>query len=104
MSIYTGLPTIVGWSWHQTQQRMGDQAEVRRRLSQVRTLFSTTDEALAMEILREHRVRYIIVGELERLYYPASGLAKFSQMADLGIRSVYANEAVDIYEVALEEA
>ncbi len=104
VSIYTGLPTIVGWSWHQTQQRMGDQAEVRRRLSQVRTLFSTTDEALAMEILREHRVRYIIVGELERLYYPASGLAKFSQMADLGIRSVYANEAVDIYEVALEEA
>ena len=45
---------------------------------------SATDEAA--DILKAYRVRYIYVGRLERLYYPAEGLAKFDDMAEAGVR------------------
>ena len=99
VSIYTGLPTIVGWGWHQTQQRYGEQDAVRRRLAEVTTLFSTTDEAQAARILQDYNVRYIYVGELERLYYPQEGLAKFQHMESRGVVLVYTNPEVDIYKV-----
>ncbi|MBI4198842.1 MAG: hypothetical protein HY533_07010, partial [Chloroflexi bacterium] len=100
VSIYTGLPTIIGWGWHQTQQRMEAQDAVRNRLEQVKALFSTENKAVAADILKTYRVRYIYVGRLERLYYPAEGLAKFDDMADAGVRMVHQNPEVRIYEVA----
>ncbi len=47
-SIYTGLPTVQGWNWHQRQQRsVVPDAEVQRRVNQVQELYSTTDLARA---------------------------------------------------------
>lgn len=99
ISIYTGLPTIIGWGWHQTQQRLGEQAAVHRRLGDVRTLFTTRDHRRASDILRHYNVEYIYVGRLERLYYPPEGLAKFDAMGDLGVRLAYTNPQVKIYRV-----
>ena len=98
-SIYTGLPSIIGWSWHQIQQRHGEQSTVGERLSDLNTLYTTTNTTIAATILRRHNVEYIVVGELERLYYPAPGLAKFDTMADQGVVKVYSNAQVDIYQV-----
>ena len=98
-SIYTGLPSIIGWSWHQIQQRHGEQFAVGDRLSDLSTLYTTTDATAAAAVLRRYNVEYIIVGELERLYYPAPGLAKFETMADQGVVKVYSNAQVDIYRV-----
>jgi uncharacterized membrane protein len=100
VSIYTGLPTIIGWGWHQTQQRMEAQDAVRHRLEQVQALFTTREVAVAADILKAYRVHYIYIGRLERLYYPAEGLAKFDDMADAGVHLVYQNPEVRIYEVA----
>ena len=47
-------------------------------LSDVRALYSTTDEALAAELMRKYHVDLVFVGALERRTYPASGLAKFA--------------------------
>jgi len=47
--------------------------------------------------LQRYNVRYLIVGPVERLYYPATGLAKFATMAEL--RVAYENEGVRVYEV-----
>ena len=99
ISIYTGLPSIVGWGWHQEQQRVGHEEDVRQRLSQVRTLYTTTDAARAVDILRVYHVQYVYVGQLERLYYPAEGLAKFDGMTDAGVKLVYQNPQVKIYQV-----
>ena len=102
VSVYTGLPTIIGWGWHQTQQRPGQQFAIRSRLNQVKTLFSTDDPGQAWEILKEHRVKYIYVGQLERLYYPPEGLSKFDKMSETGIKLVYTNPQVKIYMVTRE--
>ena len=100
-SIYTGLPTVQGWNWHQRQQRsVVPDIEVTRRVNQVQELYTTTDLARVRSLLDTYNVQYIIVGGLERAYYPPEGLAKFDTLVDQGyLEPVYRGGAVTIYEV-----
>jgi YYY domain-containing protein len=68
-AIYTGLPSVLGWSWHQQQQRAGDSTAVLERASEIADFYTrfTVDEA--RDFLQRYGVRYIIVGEMERAYY-----------------------------------
>ena len=76
-SIYTGLPTVLGWDWHQTQQR-GDSAYlIPERAGLVDEFYSDGDVEQARDFLQRFDVRYVIVGQNERNYYDARGLAKF---------------------------
>ena len=98
ISNYTGLPTILGWPWHQIQQRLGYQQQVYERSAHVRLAYETTSIEIAEELLRHYGVAYVVVGELERLNYPAEGLAKFEAMAESGmLRKVYENEGTTIF-------
>jgi len=101
ISVYTGLPAVVGWRWHQVQQRMAAGAEeVERRHLDVNACYETVEISRAREILHRYGVRYIYVGPYERLYYSPEGLLKFDEMVDLGIlRVVYDRMDVRIYEV-----
>ena len=95
---YTGLPTILGWPWHQIQQRFDYQQQVHERAAHVRLAYETADATIAAELLRRYGVAYVVVGELERLNYPAEGLAKFEAMAESGmLRKVYENEGTAIF-------
>ncbi|MBI4306044.1 MAG: glycosyltransferase family 39 protein [Chloroflexi bacterium] len=100
VSVYTGLPSVVGWDWHQRQQRVEYSWAVTQRRGDVNRIFTTTDERAALELMREYDVRYVFVGELERQYYPAAGIAKFDRMRDDGLAPVYSNDRVTIYELA----
>jgi YYY domain-containing protein len=89
-SIYTGLPAVAGWDWHQKQQRSVVPLVVDRRIRHVGEIYNTTDTARARHLLNTYGVSYIIVGELERAYYQAQGLAKFDAWAQQGyLRQVY---------------
>jgi uncharacterized membrane protein len=101
ISIYTGLPTIVGWRWHQVQQRPSlPTGIIDRRRSDVNALYETAQPELAREILDRYGVRYIVVGGYERAYYSPEGLAKFEQMTQSGdLEVAYRNSAVTIFEV-----
>ena len=54
ISVHTGLPGIVGWAWHQTQQRFEYRSEVERRLQDVDTMYSTASNAEALELLKRY--------------------------------------------------
>jgi uncharacterized membrane protein len=101
VSIYTGLPTVVGWRWHQVQQRAAlPDAMVDWRRDDVGECYDTTDVARAQEILDHYGVRYVYVGAYERAYYDPAGLSKFDAMAAQGLlRVVYDTQGVRIYEV-----
>jgi YYY domain-containing protein len=101
ISIYTGLPTVIGWDWHQKQQRGHYHDMIERRLSDVRTMYSTPDIPTLLRLLYKYNVSYIYVGELERNYYPAAGLAKFEALAREGriLRLAYQEGPVSIYQV-----
>lgn len=102
VSIYTGLPTVIGWRWHQVQQRMATvgAGRVDDRRHDVQTAYSTPIPEEAIGILERYDVRYIYVGPYERLYYDQRGLAKFDAMAADGyLELVYDRNGVRIYEV-----
>ncbi|NLF00862.1 MAG: phospholipid carrier-dependent glycosyltransferase [Anaerolineales bacterium] len=101
VSIYTGLPTVVGWRWHQVQQRVAAaDAEVDRRREDVMVFYHTPSVGQAMDVLQRYGVRYVYVGPYERAYYNAVGMDKFEAMADQGLlRLVYDAQGVSIYQV-----
>ena len=98
ISQYTGLPTVLGWPWHQQQQR-GDGEIVRRRARDVETMYSTPSHDRALELLEEYDVEYIVVGALERGYYGERGIAKFDDMVEDGsLTLAYANDGTRVYQ------
>ena len=99
MSVYTGLPTVIGWPWHQTQQR-NDWDLIRRRARDVSTIYNTLSKKGALDLIGQYRVRYIVVGDLERIYYLPDGIEKFEQMVEAGdLELAYANDRTTIYRV-----
>ena len=96
---YTGLPTVLGWPWHQIQQRMKFGYVVQGRQSVVNELYTTEDMERALDLLRQFEVEYVIVGQLEQVYYPESGLNKFDSMVEDGLaRVAHENDGVKIYQ------
>ncbi len=100
ISVYTGLPTIVGWDWHQRQQRAAYSGQVVDwRLQDVATLYNGEDVAQAEALLQRYGVSLIYIGELERAYYAPAGLAKFERMIGSGLEVIYEDGPVTIYRV-----
>jgi uncharacterized membrane protein len=101
VSIYTGLPAVVGWRWHQVQQRTAlPDSMVDWRRADVDECYNTVDVARAQEILSRYGVRYVYVGAYERAYYDPAGMLKFDAMAAEGLlRVVYDAQGVRIYRV-----
>ena len=100
---YTGLPTVLGWPWHQIQQRGVYSDEIPARAGDIREIYETVDLERAQSLLRAYNVRYVVVGQLERIYYPGAGLAKFDNMTEQGTASpVFRNGDVTIYGLELD--
>ena len=113
ISSATGLPAVLGWDRHQRQQRQTP--EIDRRLLDIRELYSTTDLERKRWLLRRYRVRYVIVGDVERRwrinppfagaqaeaepYASEAGLAAFEQLEGTLLRRVFQSGSTVIYEV-----
>jgi YYY domain-containing protein len=97
VSTNTGLPTLLGWDGHEGQWRGADD-EQRRRQADIDTIYSTTSQQRAQELLRQYGVRYVYVGSLEYGKYGQTsrqGLEKFAKFMD----AVYSADGVTIYRV-----
>ncbi len=100
ISVYTGLPTVLGWPWHQIQQR-GDWDLVRQRAADVAAIYDTANQQTALSLLAKYGVTYIVVGDLERIYYRPAGIAKFEALTSGNVLNlVYDRNGVRIYRVA----
>lgn len=115
VSIYTGLPGIVGWRWLQAQQRMlMPPGTVEERQYAVSDFYNTLDPNLAMDILREYGVSYVVLTDYERAYMSPQPLdssdpnpqpsalaeSKFSMMVYRGdLEEVYRDGNAVIYHV-----
>ena len=61
--------------------------------------YTTTDIVFARDFLAKYDVRYIVVGQLEGIYYPGDGLLKFEQYNGTKWKIVYSDMQTTIYEV-----
>ena len=92
ISIYTGLPTVLGWDNHEGQWR--DQSLQGTRKADMQTLYTTNDWTTVQEIITRYNIRYIFIGNLERSTYQVNE-EKFNRF----LKPVFQQGSVTIYEV-----
>lgn len=99
-SIYTGLPSVVGWNWHQRQQRAINPGEwIFKRVEDITDFYTTTDIRAARNFIDRYDVEYIIVGQLEKTVYHQEGLMKFEEFSGMLWDVVYEAADTRIYKV-----
>jgi YYY domain-containing protein len=99
-TIYTGLPGVVGWNWHQRQQRAILRNNiVQERVDSVNLFYNTEDISYVVDFLEKYDVSYIVVGQLERIFYPGIGLEKFTAFEGELWEDVYNQGNTIIYKV-----
>jgi YYY domain-containing protein len=95
ISIYTGLPTILGWGNHEGQWHGSSfRGLLDQRNEDLETLYTTPDWQATQSILDQYNVRYVVVGNLERTTYRVHE-EKFNNFLNL----VFQQGNVTIYEV-----
>jgi YYY domain-containing protein len=99
-TIYTGLPGVLGWDWHQTQQRaLLPPNWISDRRVAIGDFYLTPDYEQARAFLRKYDVRYVVVGQLEIATYPGLGLEKFPLLEGVLWNVAYRDGNTTIYEV-----
>ena len=99
-TIYTGLPGVVGWNWHQRQQRAALNTEaVFNRVQEVGSFYETSSLNEVQTFLGKYNVKYIIVGQLERITYQTGNLKKFETYNGKLWDEVYRDGSTVIYQV-----
>lgn len=106
ISAFTGFPTLLGWTNHEGQWR-GNQTEINLRAPLIQTIYTTPSPTIALDLLRQWGVRYVIVGETERAYVDklcqdvkqpcnvGRALAKFDQV----LTRVFSQGGTTVYQV-----
>ncbi|MDP9374636.1 MAG: DUF2298 domain-containing protein [Chloroflexota bacterium] len=100
VSAFAGVSAPAGWAAHEEQWRGGSPellAELRPRIADLNTLYTTTDTGEAARLLERYGIEWVYVGIFERDGYtvdgvgtachegggyPAAGLAKFDGMLE----------------------
>jgi YYY domain-containing protein len=99
-SINTGLPAVVGWEWHQQQQRaINPGIWVSNRIDQTDDFYKTINIETARKFLKRYGVKYFVVGQLEKNIYPHLSLEKFENGNGLYWNEVFRDGDTVIYQV-----
>jgi uncharacterized membrane protein len=111
ISSATGLPTLLGWDSHQSQQR--GSAMVGPRFMDIREIYQTNDLDRKLLLLHRYRVRYVVVGDVERYsiignvpddadpdyYSTPQGIEAFDQLVGDGLEIAFQNADTIVYRV-----
>ncbi len=78
MAVYTGMQSVLGWDWHQKQQRWSFQSLVDQRLQAIRALYLVADPDEVTRFLAAYDVAYVVVGTQELRFATPEALAKLA--------------------------
>ncbi|MDP6823885.1 MAG: DUF2298 domain-containing protein, partial [Dehalococcoidia bacterium] len=81
ISSSTGIPTVIGWPFHEEQWR-GDRSAFAGREAEVAGIYSMEDIEEVRAILRRYEIDYIVIGPRERSTYPDIDLDRFEQIGE----------------------
>ena len=107
-SMATGLPTPLGWQFHEYQWRLGDPAissEIAQRKADVATIYNDPTAPESKALLDQYGITYIIDGPIEQRGYAGQcdGGAPYSaqglqQLGSIGWPLVFKSGNVKIYQ------
>lgn len=90
---FSGVPTVLGWGNHEAVWRQ-DWSPILRRSEDVAALYRAGQPAEACPRLADYGVRFVVMGERERLRY-GPGAGRFAA----GTLPVFASAGTQIYDV-----
>ena len=96
ISTNTGLPTVLGWQSHAEQREHWGQTH--QRLRDIKSIYSSSDIAEIVQLLRSYQVEYIYIGDTERRDFTQENLEKFEQHPEHFQKAFKSGETV-IYRV-----
>jgi YYY domain-containing protein len=87
ISVYTGRPTVMGWQGHEIQWSH----DIGTRAQDVAAMYKGSDPAQVKALLDRYRVRYAVVGPLERTTYGSAAVLRSlgRKVFDRGGTAVY---------------
>ena len=91
ISTFSGRPTVMGWAGHEVQW----QHDPGTRGTDIETLYTTTDEAVARELIGRYGIEYVVAGPIEQTTYGDAGLAKWDTLGE----QVYSRDGTTIWEL-----
>jgi len=101
ISVFTGLPTLMGWVGHEYQWRanwINDPAhytDFQRRGADVDTIYTNPRPDIVLSVMNTYHAKYLYVGSLEYMKYHVVNLHRFGAYMQV----VYNTGGVTIYEV-----
>ncbi|MBI4673484.1 MAG: hypothetical protein HY741_17665 [Chloroflexi bacterium] len=99
VSAATGIPTVLGWRFHEEQWR-GNSIETAPRAQDVEQIYKSRDLQETRALLDKYGVDYVIVGSIERDQYQMnqSLVDKFGKLGEL----VFEQGSLRIYRVGAQ--
>jgi len=93
-SAFTGLPTVLGWDFHEYQWR-GNSIEGDKRKPDIATIFQNSDAQQVLTLLGKYGIKYVYVGPTESRKYelPPQLIQRFGRF----LAKVYEQGNVAIY-------
>lgn len=82
ISMYTGLPTILGWEHHTRQRGLSSEALTERKKA-IRAIYSSDDLDLTKNLLVEYKIDFVVVGNIERANNRPFQSEKFEEHPEL---------------------
>jgi YYY domain-containing protein len=94
VSAQTGLPTVLGWDFHEQQWR-GNYDEPGKRIPDIEKIYKSLDRNIVADLLDKYGIQYVYISDLERAKYSLQSpmIDKFGRFMDL----VYDQGGVRIY-------
>jgi len=94
VSAFTGLPTVLGWDFHQYQWR-GNTIESGKRQPDIAQIYQSTDVGQVLSLLDKYNIEYVYVGPVEKRNYelPPHVAERFGRF----LEKVYEGGGVSIY-------
>lgn len=70
---HTGLPSVIGWPYHQSQQRRAYGSEITEREVDMQNLYTSNDPLVMVSVLQRYRIAYVVFGTVETALAGADG-------------------------------
>ena len=94
VSAFSGLPTILGWDFHEDQWR-GNDIEPSKRRPDIAQIYQSTDSQQVLTLLQKYGIKYVYVGPTERRIYELPPI--LSERLGRFLEKVYEQGGVAIY-------
>lgn len=96
ISTFTGLPTVAGWAVHEWLWR-GSYEPIANRATDVATIYESDDINVTKFLTTKYKIKYIVVGEMERTKYPNILEQKIEALG----QEVFSSGTTQVYELTI---